>query len=88
MKCDGSSGGIGGVIRNSKGDLIAFFSESISSSPSILAELLTMKFGLILYESRPECAVRSSIFRWIPRNINFEADTIAKVGMNNCGDRG
>ncbi|KAL4279631.1 hypothetical protein GQ457_03G023260 [Hibiscus cannabinus] len=121
MKCDCSSGGIGGAIRNSNGALIASFSDSISSGLPILAKLLALKFGLLLFGSQSECKLsrlivecdckialgwisnpclcpspyksfvkeivslgtaRSSIFRWIPRNITLEADTLAKEGMN------
>ncbi|KAL4324604.1 hypothetical protein GQ457_11G011650 [Hibiscus cannabinus] len=91
MKCYGSSGGIGGAIRNSNGALIV---ESISSGPPILVELLALKFGLLLFGSRSEYklsqvvslgATRSSIFRRIPRNINLQADILAKKGKNNRG---
>ncbi|KAK8591745.1 hypothetical protein V6N13_031777 [Hibiscus sabdariffa] len=113
MKCYGSSGGIGGA----NGALIV---ESISSGPPILAELLALKFGLLLFGSRSECklsrlivecdckivldwisnpslymslveevvslgATRSSIFRWIPKNSNLQADILAKKRKNNRG---
>ncbi|XP_039070410.1 uncharacterized protein LOC120217325 [Hibiscus syriacus] len=39
-------GGIGGLIRDSKGMLLKWFSERVGGGPSILAELLAIKKGL------------------------------------------
>ncbi|XP_039017177.1 uncharacterized protein LOC120148051 [Hibiscus syriacus] len=43
-------GVIGGLIRNSRGLLLQWFSESVGGGPSILAELLAIKRGIFLME--------------------------------------
>ncbi|KAL4353692.1 hypothetical protein GQ457_06G031150 [Hibiscus cannabinus] len=120
MVSNGSKGGIGGILRNSKGFCLASFSLSIGSGPAIFAELEAINYGLVWFFTRGEkygyrlilesdcstaldwisnpslCppAFRSLvnrckalieangvITRLIPRSINVEADSLAKVGV-------
>ncbi|KAE8707039.1 hypothetical protein F3Y22_tig00110387pilonHSYRG00678 [Hibiscus syriacus] len=43
-------GGIGGLIRDGSGSVLGSFSEKVGGGPPLLAELLTIKRGLILTE--------------------------------------
>ncbi|GMI82650.1 hypothetical protein HRI_001934300 [Hibiscus trionum] len=54
-------GGIGGLARNYKGEIIFSFAESIAFGPPILAEALVLRRGLVLALSDSTCAKS----RWI-----------------------
>ncbi|KAK9030650.1 hypothetical protein V6N11_032067 [Hibiscus sabdariffa] len=56
MVSDGSKGGIGGIIRNSRGDCLAKFSLSTGSGPPIMAKLEAILHGLKVFFSKKEFA--------------------------------
>ncbi|KAK9047016.1 hypothetical protein V6N11_052881 [Hibiscus sabdariffa] len=77
MLGDGSAGGIDEIIHSYNDNVVMSFSESVGSGPTILVELLVLKFELTLYGSLESC----KMFRLIVDNnskmaINWVVDPI------------
>ncbi|XP_039045147.1 uncharacterized protein LOC120184840 [Hibiscus syriacus] len=66
---DWRKGGIGGLIRNSQGQTLSSFSESIGFGPPVLVELKAIKAGLGIHGAvSKECECRN-VVNWIENPI-------------------
>ncbi|KAE8715081.1 hypothetical protein F3Y22_tig00110187pilonHSYRG00528 [Hibiscus syriacus] len=87
---DRMKGGIGGIIKDSRGSTLASFSEAVGKGPPTAAEMLAIikEFGgcpnqlcLLLNGILEFIRDKDVMIRHIPRGANWEADKLAKEGI-------
>ncbi|XP_039050895.1 uncharacterized protein LOC120192129 [Hibiscus syriacus] len=85
---DWMKGGIGGIIKDAGGSLLALFSEAIGKGSPTIAKILVIKRGLdisllcLLFNQIVEIYKDKDVeIRHISREANWEADKLAKEGI-------